>query len=35
MWLAEQVIAVTGGGSGTGAAVCRRLTRQGTRGCRA
>jgi NAD(P)-dependent dehydrogenase (short-subunit alcohol dehydrogenase family) len=35
MWLADQVIAVTGGGSGTGAAMCRRLTREGTRGCHA
>jgi len=29
------VIAVTGGDSGIGAAMCRRLTREGARGCRA
>jgi NAD(P)-dependent dehydrogenase (short-subunit alcohol dehydrogenase family) len=35
MWLADQVIAATGGGSGIGAAMCRPLTREGARGCRA
>ena len=31
----RQVIVVTGGGSGIGAAMRRRLTREGARGCRA
>jgi pimeloyl-ACP methyl ester carboxylesterase len=31
----EHVIAATGGGSGIGTAMCRRLTREGTRGCHA